>query len=255
MLDYKETHWLDVREILSDAIEDVAFMPRMVSDSDEAGVIHKTIIQNLYENPIVVCDVSGKNANVMLELGMRLSFNKPVIIVKDSKTSYSFDTSPIEHLEYPSDLRFSTIVDFKKRLGEKIVATSENYKRDPKKNSFLGTFGAFQSVNIDSEEVSPDMAILRELHDLKNSMRHLRVTSRSHSKESENNIGPEYWMEISNSIKAYKRLNGIKTKTDTRNRKEEIKDFVEDNTRAPSKFNSHKEFSQWFEPVFNSLYG
>jgi hypothetical protein len=83
----------------------------MVSDSDDSGVIHKRIIENLYNNPIVVCDVSGKNPNVMFELGIRLAFDKSTIIVKDHATDYSFDTSPIEHVGYPRDLRFSTVVE------------------------------------------------------------------------------------------------------------------------------------------------
>lgn len=74
----------------------------------------------MYENPIVVCDVSGKNPNVMFELGIRLAFDKPTIIIKDDKTSYSFDTSPIEHLEYPRDLRYNRIEDFKSKLTDKI---------------------------------------------------------------------------------------------------------------------------------------
>ena len=65
--------------MLFDAIRLAAFDPRMVSDSDEVSVIQKRIVQNIYNNPIVVCDVSGKNANVMFELGMRLAFDKPVV--------------------------------------------------------------------------------------------------------------------------------------------------------------------------------
>src|SRR5438046_115686 len=84
-----------------------------------------------YRNPIVVCDVSGKNPNVMFELGLRLAFDKPTIIVKDDKTSYSFDTSPIEHLEYPRDLRFGKIVEFKEKLADKICKTHEKSKNDP----------------------------------------------------------------------------------------------------------------------------
>jgi hypothetical protein len=105
-----ESHWSDVQEILSNAIEEAGFTPNIVSNADNVGIIQKRIIQNLYKNPIVVCDVSGKNPNVMFELGMRLAFDKPTIIVKDDKTSYSFDTSPIEHLSYPRDLRFAKIV-------------------------------------------------------------------------------------------------------------------------------------------------
>jgi hypothetical protein len=61
----------------------------------------------------VIGDVSCKNPNVMFELGMRLAFDKPTIIIKDDQTSYSFDISPIQNLEYPRDLRFNKIIDFK----------------------------------------------------------------------------------------------------------------------------------------------
>jgi hypothetical protein len=66
---------------------------------------------------------SARRQARMFELGMRLAFDKPTIIVKDNKTTYSFDTSPIEHLSYPRDLRFSKIVEFKEKLSDKIKAT------------------------------------------------------------------------------------------------------------------------------------
>ena len=93
-----ESHWSEVFIILADAIEQAGFIPNLVSHADDTGIIQLRIIQNLYNNPIVVCDVSGKNPNVMFELGLRLAFDKPTVIVKDDKTSYSFDTAPIEHL-------------------------------------------------------------------------------------------------------------------------------------------------------------
>src|SRR5687768_15159461 len=76
-------HWSEVHDILADAIEAAGFSPQLVSDADDIGIIQKRIIQNLYENPVVVCDVSGKNPNVMFELGLRLAFDKPTLIVKD----------------------------------------------------------------------------------------------------------------------------------------------------------------------------
>lgn len=98
-----EAHWADVLGMISEAASKAGFIANLVSNADDVGVIQKRIIQNLYDNAIVVCDVSGKNPNVMFELGMRLAFNKPTIIVKDDKTSYSFDTSPIEHVSYPRE--------------------------------------------------------------------------------------------------------------------------------------------------------
>jgi hypothetical protein len=162
-----EEHWQDVHEILTEAIEDAGFSAQLVSDADDAGIIQKRIIQNLYENPIVVCDVSGKNPNVMFELGMRLAFDKPTIIVKDDKTTYSFDTSPIEHLSYPRDLRFAKIVEFKGALAEKIKATHKRASEDAQYTTFLKHFGTFKIVDLQTEVVPKDKILLEEIRSLK----------------------------------------------------------------------------------------
>jgi hypothetical protein len=162
-----EQHWLDVKEILTESVEAAGFKANLVSYADDVGIIQKRIIQNLYENPIVVCDVSGKNPNVMFELGMRLAFDKPTIIIKDDKTSYSFDTSPIEHLEYPRDLRFTKIVEFKEALKNKLTATLKKSIEDPSYTTFLKHFGTFTVAKLDTKEVSKEDFIIEELKDLK----------------------------------------------------------------------------------------
>ena len=178
-----ESHWADVLEIVTEAIEEAGFSANLVSNADDVGIIHKRIIQNLYENPIVVCDVSGKNPNVMFELGMRLAFDKPTVIIKDEKTSYSFDTSAIEHLEYPRDLRFSRIVDFKVKLMEKIIATHKRATTDPNFTTFLKHFGEFTVAKIDKKEVSGQQFIIEELQHLRSAIRRLEYGS-NQSKDS-----------------------------------------------------------------------
>jgi hypothetical protein len=168
-----ESHWSDILEILNESIEEAGFEPKLVSNADDVGIIHKRIIQNLYDNPIVVCDVSGKNPNVMFELGLRLAFDKPTVIIKDEKTSYSFDTSGIEHLEYPRDLRFATIVEFKAKLSQKIKATHQKSIDDPAYSTFLKNFGEFTVAKIDKKEVSGQEFILEELRTLRNSMQRI----------------------------------------------------------------------------------
>lgn len=158
-----DVHWKEVYSILSQSIEKAGFNSNLVSNSDDVGVIQKRIIQNLYDNPIVVVDVSGKNPNVMLELGIRLAFDKPTIIIKDDKTDYSFDTSPIEHLEYPRDLRFSKIVEFKERLADKISQTHKKASSDENYSTFLKHFGSFKVAQIETEVVSKEDYILEEI--------------------------------------------------------------------------------------------
>lgn len=171
--DCNETHWADVLDIFTESIDLAGFEANLVSNADDVGIIHKRIIQNLYDNPVVVCDVSGKNPNVMFELGIRLAFDKPTIIVKDDKTTYSFDTSAIEHLEYPRDLRFSKIVEFKEKLASKIKATYERSTKDKNYTTFLKHFGEFTVAKLDKKEISGQEYIIEELKNLRVSMRKL----------------------------------------------------------------------------------
>lgn len=165
-----EKHWTEVRQIITETIEAIGFTVNLVSDADDVGIIQKRIIQNLYENSIVVCDVSGKNPNVMFELGMRLAFDKPTIIVKDDETSYSFDTSPIEHLEYPRDLRFFEIINFKKKLAQKVKATHEAAENDPRYTTFLKNFGTFSVVSLQTKEVSKEDYIIEQIQELRRTL-------------------------------------------------------------------------------------
>lgn len=103
----------------------------------------------------------------MFELGMRLAFDKPTIIVKDDKTSYSFDTSPIEHLSYPRDLRFAKIIEFKEELAEKIKATHKRASEDEQYTTFLKHFGTFKIVDLQTEVVPKDKILLEEIRSLK----------------------------------------------------------------------------------------
>lgn len=156
--EYPEQHWIDIRSIINRSIEKAGFTPRMVSESDDATIIHKSIIQNIYNDPIIVCDVSGKNANVMFELGMRLAFNKPVVIIKDDITGYSFDTANIEHIGYRKDLRFNTIESFINSLAQKIKATYEKSLSD-NYQSFLSHFGSFTVATIDNQTIGSTEAL------------------------------------------------------------------------------------------------
>jgi nucleoside 2-deoxyribosyltransferase len=170
-------HWIDVKNIIVDAVNSIQglkFQTRLVSDADDVGVIQRRIVQGIYSSDVVVCDVSGKNSNVMFELGMRLAFDKPTVIIKDDKTEYSFDTSLIEHLTYPRDLRFHRMLDFKQNLASKIVATYTAAKTDPEHSTFLKNFGTFKVAQLQEKEISAGQAIIDAISDLQKDMHMLR---------------------------------------------------------------------------------
>jgi len=176
MAEYSEGHWRDVKAILEKAIRMAGFDPRIVSDSEDATVIQKSIVQNIYDDQIVVCDVSGKNPNVMFELGMRLAFDKPVVIVKDDKTGYSFDTGVIEHINYRRDLRHADTEGFMASLAGKIKATVAKSK-DPKHKTFLSNFGHFEVAKIESTQIPADKVMQRILDEVSSLKAAIRVNS------------------------------------------------------------------------------
>ncbi len=178
-------HWTEVKHIICDAVESIAdlkFTVKLVSDEEDVGVIQKRIVQNIYNSDIIVCDVSGKNPNVMFELGMRLAFDKPTVIVKDDKTDYAFDTGIIEHITYPRDLRFARIVAFKMALAEKILATHRAATNNPEHSTFLKNFGKFQVASLSETVVPADKIIIEMLQDL-----HLEVARLRRNNTTESN--------------------------------------------------------------------
>jgi hypothetical protein len=173
---YNGDHWAEVKSIITQAVEgipDPKFSVKLVSDSDDVGVIQKRIVQNVYRSHIIVCDVSGKNPNVMFELGLRLAFDKPTVIVKDDKTPYAFDTGIIEHLQYPCDLRFAKIVEFKSALAEKIVGTWKAASSDSEYSPFLKNFGRFQVASLSENGMASDSEVRKRNKEIEKLMEDL----------------------------------------------------------------------------------
>lgn len=170
-------HWDEVKNIVSEAIksiDDPVFTIKLVSDADDSGVIQKRIVQNIFNSDIIVCDVSGKNPNVMFELGMRLAFDKPTIIIKDDKTDYSFDTGIIEHVPYPRDLRYTRVVTFKSALADKVLATHRAALKDPDHSTFLKNFGKFQVASLIESVIPADKLVIEMLSELQTEVSNLR---------------------------------------------------------------------------------
>jgi hypothetical protein len=188
------THWEDVGKIISSAAASAGYTARLVSDASYSGVILKNIVSNLYNDPIVICDVSGKNPNVMFELGLRLAFDKPTIIVKDDKTSYSFDTSPIKHIEYPRDLRYYQMIEFQHKIKLSMIETMREFNANTEYSTFLKHFGEFKVAVLNQKEVPFEAFITEQIDDLRSMMLKsiMRIPSKAQvSVEERPHIRPE----------------------------------------------------------------
>lgn len=162
-------HWLQVRKIINDALIDTGLKIKMVSESDEVNVIHQNIVANIYTNEIIVCDVSSRNPNVMFELGMRLTFDKPVVIIKDRETPFSFDVGNIQHLEYPRTLNYVEIQKFQQDLKNKVLSTLEASKENGY-SPFLKHYKITQVSKVETEVVGREDYMISAINELRKSV-------------------------------------------------------------------------------------
>jgi len=152
--DFIEGHWKDVQEILKGFLKEITnydFECEMVSYSKEVNLIHSNIVKNLYESDLVICDISGLNPNVMLEMGIRLTFDKPIIVIKDKETDYPFDIKPLEYIPYSRDLNYTKMLEFKRDFLNKIGATINEYKTNSNYSPFLKHFGSYKAMNLEKQ--------------------------------------------------------------------------------------------------------
>lgn len=165
-------HWSQVRTIIEDALKNTDLKVQMVSESDEVNVIHHNIVTNIFSNDIVICDVSSRNPNVMFELGMRLTFDKPVVIIKDRETPFSFDVGNIQHLEYPRSLNYIEIQKFQDDLKTKTLATL-TVSKGKGYSPFLSHYKIKHLAKIDTEEVGREDFIISSLNEMKSEIKRL----------------------------------------------------------------------------------
>lgn len=171
--DYPEEHWRRVRKIFQRAVERAEMRPQLVWENPEVDVIQSAILQNLYENDVVICDVSGLNPNVMLEAGLRLSTKKPTIIVTDRRIKPPFDIGVVGYIDYQRDLEYNAIEAFIEKLSSKIISVRDAYDSGAYK-SFVENF-TFETVTPSTVNVSGEEYIKDQLETLVATVRRLEA--------------------------------------------------------------------------------
>ena len=117
---HDERHWSQVKGVLERAIVEAGCTPQPVWEGAAHDIIQAKILQNLFENELAVCDMSTRNPNVMLEVGMRLTTKKPTLLVAEKGTDLPFDTGIIHTEFYDKSLQFAGITKFIETLSGQI---------------------------------------------------------------------------------------------------------------------------------------
>ena len=139
---YTEDFWLKIRRILEDAVLSANMKPIPIWEDNKNDIIHAKIIENISSLPVVIGVIIGGNPNVMLECGMRLWSNLPILLIYGEDEKIPFDVGSISCLPFPKDFDYFEIVKLKEQIVTKLkMMLNPEYK----------TFKSYYSVPAEVE--------------------------------------------------------------------------------------------------------
>lgn len=126
---FTEEYWKKILSFVSSAIKDAGMTPIPAWEDKKNDVIHAKIIENIASLPVMIGVIVGCNPNVMLECGMRLWTNKPILLIYGDGEKIPFDVGGIQCLRMPANCDYFEFVSLKKEIVEKLKhVISDEYR-------------------------------------------------------------------------------------------------------------------------------
>ena len=124
---YSPGHFLRVYNyILKPAIEKAGYEADRVDFEKSTNLIQEKILRELINAPMVLCDLSSRNPNVLFELGIRQAFDKPVVLVKDKITERIFDISGLTTADYRNECIVDEVEEDVENISQAIIETKND---------------------------------------------------------------------------------------------------------------------------------
>ncbi|RYZ85617.1 MAG: hypothetical protein EOP04_15580 [Proteobacteria bacterium] len=157
---YDPGHFSRVYEhIIIPACLQAGYVPHRADVVAASNYIIIDILKKILESDIVICDLSGRNPNVLYELGVRQAFNLPTILIKDKKTPRIFDIQGLRTIEYHQTLRIdevnSDIAKILNSITETVAAPNDV-------NSMIQLLGINAAPLPKQVELSSDTSVILE---------------------------------------------------------------------------------------------
>lgn len=115
-----------LNSLIIPAVTDAGFEVK-TANRQGTDIIHSTIISEVLNADMCVCDLTEHNPNVLFELGMRLAHEKPVALIHSEGTQRVFDVDNILRvLPYKKQLWKTTVGQDLPEITSHIKATWDN---------------------------------------------------------------------------------------------------------------------------------
>jgi len=185
---YDKGHFERVyKDIFIPAIQSAGFIPRRADEEKGTNLIHIEILRKLVECPLVICDLSSRNPNVLFELGIRQAFDKPVILVQEVGTPRIFDISSIRCVDYCKERIYHKVIEDQKNICDALLKTAQEWEKGTSVNSIVKLLSITKPASLpDSSETQLDpmmQVILAELSQIKEEVRNTHIPRSSNERD------------------------------------------------------------------------
>jgi len=89
-----------VWETLREAVSESGWRCQRADDVWENHAIIQDIVELIARSKVVVCDLTGKNANVFYEVGIAHTLGREVVLITQSAADVPFDLQHLRHIQY-----------------------------------------------------------------------------------------------------------------------------------------------------------
>ena len=147
---YSAEFWAKVKNFVCEAITNAGMTPLPVWEDDKNDIIHAKIIKNIDTLPVAIGVIVGHNPNVMLECGMRLWKNLPILLLHGDGEKIPFDVGSISCLAFPTNFDYFQIQELKEAIVQKLkLMIAPGYK----------SFKSYYSLPAEVEEIKDNETI------------------------------------------------------------------------------------------------
>lgn len=179
--EYEHDHFnLVYNDIIKIACKKAGYTAIRADEVKQTNLIHKDILQKILDAPMAICDLSSNNPNVLFELGIRQAFDKPTVLIKDSKTKSIFDLAPLRHTEYLATHKYRDVLNAQEVIKNAILSTEKASEDENNINSLINLLSlpsAATLKNNSGDGSSINYMILQQVSDIQQAIKSLSFRS------------------------------------------------------------------------------
>lgn len=109
-----------LKYIIRPSLLELGFDAKRADELDKPGIITSQVIQHLVNAPLVVADLTERNANVFYEIAIRHAVRKPIIQIIDWKESIPFDVAATRVIKF-NHQDLDSVEEAKAKSSSKVV--------------------------------------------------------------------------------------------------------------------------------------